>query len=77
MSREKFDRRNLRYKTVGPVNPKDLPDRNREYQQIDYRPFMNRVGDVLVFMDFDSNYFNKYSLSSDLGTVKLERICQQ
>ena len=78
MSRRKFDRRNLRYKNVARVNTKDLPDRNREYQRIDYRPYMIHAGDSLVFgMDFDSGYFNKYSLMSDMGTIKLKRICQQ
>ncbi len=72
MSREKFDRHNLRYDNLSGVNANNLPDRKREYQQIDYRPYLNRSTPGCPFnVDYDSAHFFRYSLSGDMGTVKL------
>lgn len=72
MSREKFDRRNLRYDNPYGVDMKNLPNRQREYQQIDYRPYLGTsTPDCPFNMDFDSTHFFHYSLSGDMGTIRL------
>lgn len=73
MSREKFDRRNIRYSNPQGIDTKNLPDRDREYQQIDYRPYLNSSIPEMPFnMDFDSVHFFHYSLEGDMGTIRLE-----
>ena len=75
MSREKFDRRNIKYSNPGGVDTKNLPDRGREYQQIDYKPYLNHdIDDIEFNMDFDSSHFFRHSLEGDMGTVKLRRL---
>lgn len=73
MSREKFDRRNIKYSNPQGIDTKNLPDRHREYQQIDYRPYLNSSIPEMPFnMDFDSVHFFRYSLEGDMGTIRLE-----
>ena len=73
MSREKFDRHNIKYSNPQNIDTKNLPDRNREYQQIDYRPYLNNSFPEIPFnMDFDSVHFFRYSLEGDMGTIRLE-----
>lgn len=73
MSREKFDRRNIKYSNPQGIDTKNLPDRDREYQQIDYRPYLNSSIPEMPFnMDFDSVLFFRYSLEGDMGTIRLE-----
>ena len=76
MSKQKFDRHNLKYKNIGSLDPDNLPDRQREYQQIDYRPYLNKkYEDIIPFnTDYDSTHFNRYSLDGDLGTIKLKML---
>lgn len=76
MSRQKFDRRNLKYKNIGSLDPGNLPDRRREYQQIDYKPYLNhRYDDIIPFnMCYDSCHFFRYSLTADIGTIKLKSL---
>ena len=75
MSREKFDRRNVKYSNPQGIDTKNLPDRDREYQQIDYRPYLNTSIPEMPFnMDFDSVHFFRYSLEGDMGTIKLSRL---
>ena len=76
MSREKFDRRNIKYKNIGNIDPNNLPDRQREYQQIDYRPYLNHEFDIITpfSLFFDSTHFNRYSLDGEMGTIKLKPI---
>ena len=75
MSKQKFDRRNLKYKNTGSLNPDNLPDRQREYQQIDYRSYLNLQDTDFTFnMEFDSSHFFRHSLEADMGTVKLRRL---
>jgi len=72
MSRQKFDRRNIHYDNPNGVDEQNLPDRQREYQQIDYRPYLNSSTPNNPFnTDYDSVHFFRYSLSGDMGTVKL------
>ncbi len=73
MSREKFDRRNIKYSNPQGIDTKNLPDREREYQQIDYRPYLNSsIPEIPFNMDFDSVHFFRYSLEGDMGTIRLE-----
>ena len=73
MSREKFDRRNIKYSNPQGIDTKNLPDRDREYQQIDYRHYLNSSIPEMPFnMDFDSVHFFRYSLEGDMGTIRLE-----
>lgn len=75
MSREKFDRRNIKYSNSQGIDTKNLPDRDREYQQIDYRPYLNSSIPEMPFnMDFDSVHFFRYSLEGDMGTIRLEML---
>ena len=75
MSREKFDRRNIKYSNPQGIDTKNLPDRNREYQQIDYRPYLNNsIPEIPFNMDFDSVHFFRYSLEGDMGTIRLEML---
>lgn len=75
MSREKFDRRNVKYSNPQGIDTKNLPDRDREYQQIDYRPYLNSSIPEMPFnMDFDSVHFFRYSLEGDMGTIRLEML---
>ena len=76
MSRQKFDKRDIKYQTVGKLNPDSLPDRSREYQQIDYRQYMDGFsGKQTVFnMDFEAAQFSRHSLLGDMGTIKLHRL---
>lgn len=75
MSREKFDRRNIKYSNPQGIDTKNLPDRDREYQQIDYRPYLNSSIPEMPFnMDFDSVHFFRYSLEGDMGTIRLEML---
>lgn len=75
MSREKFDRRNIRYSNPQGIDTKNLPDRDREYQQIDYRPYLNSSIPEMPFnMDFDSVHFFRYSLEGDMGIIRLEML---
>lgn len=78
MSKQKFDRHNLKYKNIGSLDPDNLPDRQREYQQIDYRPYLNKkYEDIIPFnTDYDSTHFNRYSLDGDLGTISLRPLRQ-
>ncbi len=78
MSKQKFDRHNLKYKNIGSLDPDNLPDRQREYQQIDYRPYFNKkYEDIIPFnTDYDSTHFNRYSLDGDLGTISLRPLRQ-
>lgn len=78
MSREKFDRRNIKYSNPQGIDTKNLPDRDREYQQIDYRPYLNSSIPEMPFnMDFDSAHFFRYSLEGDIGTIKLRSLVRQ
>lgn len=73
MSREKFDRRNIKYSNPQGIDTKNLPDRDREYQQIDYSPYLNNsIPEIPFNMDFDSVHFFRYSLEGDMGTIRLE-----
>ena len=76
MSRTKFNRKNLKYKNIGNVDPNNLPNRSLEYQQIDYRPYLwlEPDGSLIGFLKHDTNQFNKFSLTSDLGPIKLEKL---
>lgn len=75
MSREKFDRRNVKYSNPQGIDTKNLPDRDREYQQIDYRPYLNSsIPEIPFNMDFDSVHFFRYSLEGDMGTIRLEML---
>ena len=76
MSHQKFDRRNIRYSNPHGVDTKNLPDRQREYQQIDYKPYLNHeFDDIMLFnMDYDSTHFFRYSLDADMGTIKLKTL---
>ncbi|MCR4829656.1 MAG: carboxypeptidase-like regulatory domain-containing protein [Bacteroidales bacterium] len=75
MSRQKFDRRTIHYSNPMGVDAKNLPDRQREYQQIDYRPYLRFAdsADMLVFLDLDSSHFFRHSLEGDMGIIKLKR----
>ena len=75
MSREKFDRRNVKYSNPQGIDTKNLPDRDREYQQIDYSPYLNSsIPEIPFNMDFDSVHFFRYSLEGDMGTIRLEML---
>lgn len=76
MSRQKFDKYDIKYTNVGTLNPDSLPHREREYQQIDYRQYMNGYsGKQTVFnMDFDPLHFTRHSLQGDMGTIKLHHL---
>lgn len=75
MSREKFDRRNIKYSNPQGIDTKNLPDRDREYQQIDYSPYLNNsIPEIPFNMDFDSVHFFRYSLEGDMGTIRLEML---
>ena len=77
MSHQKFDRRNIRYSNPKGIDTKNLPDRQREYQQIDYKPYLNNsIPDIPFNMDYDSTHFNRYSLDGDLGTISLRPLRQ-
>lgn len=69
MSHLKFDRENIKY------NPKlkkdELPERGREYQQIDYRPFLMEEGAVLRFKP---ELFGHHKTGADMGTLYLKRL---
>ena len=57
------------------LDTKNLPDRDREYQQIDYRPYLNNsIPEMPFYMDFDSVHFFRYSLEGDMGTIRLEML---
>lgn len=79
MTRKKFDKRNIRYSNPKGVDTKNLPDMKREYQQIDFGPYMKIINCNMEIansklpsdLKLDSSYFNQYSLSGELGTVKL------
>ncbi len=71
MNKVKFNRNNLKYKNKGSLDPNNLPDRKREYQQIDYRPYITFRDSDVYFFEFDSSDFFRYSLSADMGTIKL------
>ena len=76
MSRTKFNRKNLKYKNIGNIDPNNLPNRTLEYQQIGFQPNFWHCpdGTLIDFIKIDTNQFNKYSLTADLGTVKLEKL---
>ena len=76
MSHQKFDRRNIRYSNPQGIDTKNLPDRQREYQQIDYRPYLNKkYEDIIPFnTDYDSTHFFRFSLEGDMGTIKLKML---
>lgn len=75
MSREKFDRRNIKYSNPQGIDTKNLPDRDREYQQIDYSPYLNNsIPEIPFNMDFDSVHFFRYSLEGEMGTIRLEML---
>ncbi len=75
MSHQKFDRRNIRYSNPKGIDTKNLPDRQREYQQIDYKPYLNNsIPDIPFNMDYDSTHFFRYSLEGDMGTIKLKML---
>ena len=75
MSKQKFDRRNIRYSNPQGVDTKNLPDRQREYQQIDYRPYLNKSNPDIPFnTDYDSTHFFRFSLEGDMGTIKLKKL---
>lgn len=78
MSRAKFDRRNIKYKNLGNIDPNNLPDRKREYQQIDYRSYMTfgSNGSPISVLNPNPKAFNQYQLTADLGTVKLSKIME-
>lgn len=72
MTHLKFDRRNLHYINIGRLDPNALPNRDREYQQIDYRQYLNIVdGKRSVDLVYTSSDFNNYGLKADMGTLKL------
>lgn len=73
MSREKFDRRNIKYSNPQGIDTKNLPDRQREYQQIDYKPYLNNsIPEIPFNTYYDSSHFFRYSLEGDMGTIRLE-----
>lgn len=74
MSHLKFNRKNIKYSKVGNIDENNLPNRSLEYQQIDYRNFIpvDNNGNRHFCLDFNSKCFNLYSLSGDMGTIKLE-----
>lgn len=75
MSRKKFDRRKIKYSNPQGVDAGNLPDRDREYHQIDYKPYLNTSNPDIPFnMDFDSAHFFRYTLEGELGTVRLRRL---
>ncbi len=75
MSHQKFDRRNIRYSNPKGIDTKNLPDRQREYQQIDYKPYLNNsIPDIPFNMDYDSTHFFRFSLEGDMGTIKLKKL---
>ena len=75
MSRKKFDRRKIKYSNPQGVDAGNLPDRDREYHQIDYKPYLNTSNPDIPFnMDFDSAHFFRYILEGELGTVRLRRL---
>lgn len=75
MSHKKFDRRNIRYSNPQGIDAKNLPDRQREYQQIDYKPYLNKsIPEITFNTDYDSTHFFRYSLEGDMGTIKLSRL---
>lgn len=76
MSHLKFNRKNIRYKNIDGIDEKNLPDRSREYQQIDYRQYLCFESDEMLvgFLNPDSIAFNHFSLTADLGTIKLSKI---
>ena len=76
MSREKFDRFDLKYRNVRGVDASNLPDRDREYQQIDYRQYMNTAynEEEGFSMEFDSSHFVRFSLDGDMGKIKLKTL---
>ncbi|MCR4816879.1 MAG: carboxypeptidase-like regulatory domain-containing protein [Bacteroidales bacterium] len=75
MSHQKFDRRNIRYSNPKGIDTKNLPDRQREYQQIDYKPYLNNsIPDIPFNMDYDSTHFFRFNLEGDMGTIKLKTL---
>ena len=75
MSHQKFDRRNIRYSNPKGIDTKNLPDRQREYQQIDYKPYLNNsIPDIPFNMDYDSTHFFRFGLEGDMGTIKLKKL---
>ncbi len=75
MSRKKFDRRKIKYSNPQGIDTENLPDRDREYHQIDYKPYLNTSNPDRPFnMDFDSVHFFRYTLEGELGTVRLRRL---
>ena len=76
MSNKKFDRRNIKYTHVDGTSHDNLPDRSREYQQIPYIQYMryDSVDDMPVFIIYDSTWFFRYSLTADLGTIKIKKL---
>lgn len=78
MSHAKFDRYTLSYTNIGTLDPNDLPNRTREYQQIDYMPYMHNketnTDSWHIPFDLDSADFFHRSLTADMGTIKLMRL---
>lgn len=76
MSHTKFNRKNIKYENIDGIDPNNLPDRSREYQQIDYRSYIwfDSNGTLFGFLNPDSLTFNHYSLKGNLGTIKLSKI---
>ena len=76
MSHLKFNRKNLKYKNIDGIDEKNLPDRSREYQQIDYRQYITFDSDSLdiYLFPFGPYGFSRYHLSADMGKIKLSKI---
>lgn len=69
MSHLKFDRRGLHY----TPKPDSLPERTREYQQIDYRPLLASDTAILLFRP---EAFQPAAAQADMGTLKLKPLPQ-
>lgn len=66
MSHLKFNR-SVTYQPV----LQELPNREREYQQIDYRPYL--TGDSAI-LTFRNDAFGQWQTRGDMGTLKLKKI---
>ncbi len=77
MSKLKFNDRTIQYHPANGYNPNEpLPDRELEYHQISYQPFLRYAADSTDhnIFDFNDSLLHRYRLEGEMKTCKLSKM---
>ena len=77
MSKLKFNDHSIRYRPANGYNPSEpLPDRELEYHQISYQPFLRYAADSTDYniFDFNDSLLHRYRLEGEMKTCKLSKM---